>query len=96
MEPGRFSFFRQRNRPLPPLTVGRGAELSTLAARGMVVEAVVHEPLRVGEARLREVPAVLVDARDGSPPASDGLLPLHLFDRVTVDGPGGVIVLEGH
>jgi predicted aspartyl protease len=53
---------------------------------------VVRE-LRVGDARLLDVPAVIVH-RDASGAAVDGLLPLHLFARVTFDGPERRLFIE--
>jgi predicted aspartyl protease len=68
--------------PLPTL-----ATLTTTSGHTDVRMATVHE-LHVGNLLLRDVPAVVAE-RDRSEPAEvDGLLPLHLFDRVTVDGPG--------
>ena len=50
--------------------------------------------LHVGAVILRDVPAVVTE-RDRSEPAEvDGLLPLHLFDRVTVDGPQRLLIVE--
>jgi hypothetical protein len=50
--------------------------------------------LHVGSLRLRDVPAVVAE-RDASEPAEiDGLLPLQLFDRVTVDGPRKRMIVE--
>jgi predicted aspartyl protease len=69
------------------------ATLTTTTGATDVRMATVRE-LRVGALTLRNVPAVLVN-RDRSEPAEiDGLLPLHLFDRVTVDGPGKRLILE--
>jgi hypothetical protein len=41
---------------------------------------------------LTDVPAVVVDDRINA--AADGLLPLHIFARVTVNGPEGKLVIE--
>lgn len=49
--------------------------------------------LRVGDATLRDVPAVIVRREDGAT-AVDGLLPLHLFARVTLDGPERQLFIE--
>ena len=74
--------------PLPTL-----ATLTTTSGHTDVRMATVRE-LHVGRLTLRDVPAV-VAARDRSEPIEvDGLLPLHLFDRVTVDGPGKRLILE--
>jgi len=49
--------------------------------------------LRLGNRLLRDVPAVAIDRTDLRPAEGDGLLPLHLFERVTFDGPGRVLIL---
>jgi len=36
---------------------------------------------------MRDVPAVALDRPNRRPAEGDGLLPLHIFDRVTFDGP---------
>lgn len=69
------------------------ATLTTMSGVTEVRTATLRE-LRVGALTLRDVPAVVTD-RDRSEPADvDGLLPLHLFDRVTVDGPGKRLIVE--
>jgi predicted aspartyl protease len=78
--------------PLTPLP--HRATLTTMSGAKDVSLARLRE-LRVGESRLRDVPAVVV-RRDASEPAeADGLLPLHLFDRVTFDGPRNRLIVEG-
>jgi hypothetical protein len=54
---------------------------------------IVVRELRVGGKILRDVAGVAVDGRDRLPAEGDGLLPLHLFDRVTFDGPSRVLIL---
>jgi hypothetical protein len=49
--------------------------------------------LRLGSTTLTNVTAVVVD-REHNAPAVDGLLPLHLFARVTFDGPGRQLYIE--
>jgi predicted aspartyl protease len=74
------------DRKLAVASTPQVATLRTISAEAAVRVARVPE-LRVGTLTLRDVPAV-VARRDPSEPAEvDGLLPLHLFDRVTVDGP---------
>jgi hypothetical protein len=51
--------------------------------------------LKVGTAMLQNVAAVVVGRNSSEPEEADGLLPLHLFERVTFDGPNGVLILEG-
>ena len=50
--------------------------------------------LQVGALTLRDVPAVVAERDVSEPSEVDGLLPLHLFDRVTVDGPGKRLIVE--
>jgi predicted aspartyl protease len=74
-------------RTVPVQRLTAGATLTTMSAETQVRLARLPE-LRIGDMRLRNVPAVIAK-RDSSEPAEvDGLLPLHLFDRVTLDGPG--------
>ena len=74
--------------PLPTLVT-----LTTMSGQTDVRMATVRE-LHVGSLTFRDVPAV-VARRDRSEPVEvDGLLPLHLFDRVTVDGPGKRLIVE--
>jgi hypothetical protein len=49
--------------------------------------------LRLGNRTMRDVPAVSIERSDPRPAEGDGLLPLHLFERVTFDGPGRVLIL---
>jgi hypothetical protein len=49
--------------------------------------------LRVGSATLMDVPAVIV-GRECDSPSVDGLLPLHIFARVTFNGPERQLFIE--
>jgi predicted aspartyl protease len=62
------------------------ATLRTISGQAAVHMARVPE-LRVGTLTLRDVPAVVARRDPSEPDEVDGLLPLHLFERVTVDGP---------
>ena len=42
---------------------------------------------------MRDVPAVIIERADARPAEGDGLLPLHLFERVTFDGPARLLIL---
>jgi len=78
---------------LPVTRLPALATLTTPSGHTDVRMATVRE-LHVGTLTLRDVPAVVAD-RDRSEPAEvDGLLPLHLFDRVTVDGPRKRLIVE--
>lgn len=79
-------------------TATRGPRATAvLASQGGIrsVPGVVVDELRVGAVRLRNQPAALIESDE--PPASlgDGLLPLHLFSRVTFDLPRGLLIVEG-
>jgi predicted aspartyl protease len=78
---------------LPVTRLPTPAILTTTSGETQVRLARVRE-LRVGGTTLRDVPAALA-RRDRSEPAEiDGLLPLHLFDRVTFDGPEKRLIVE--
>lgn len=78
---------------LPVTRLPTPATLTTTSGETEVRLARVRE-LRVGGTTLRDVPAALA-RRDRSEPAEiDGLLPLHLFDRVTFDGPQKRLIVE--
>ena len=80
--------------PALPVTSGPSlATLTTMSGQTDVRMATVRE-LRVGSLTLRDVPAVVAERDRSEPVEVDGLLPLHLFDRVTVDGPGKRLILE--
>ena len=49
--------------------------------------------LRIGDRIVRGLVAVRVDRPNRHPAEGDGLLPLHLFERVTFDGPGRQLIL---
>lgn len=80
-------------RPAPQLLdTGRQVALRTAAASTTGREVIVRELILGGRA-LREVPAVVVERPQRRPAEGDGLLPLHLFERVTFDGPGRRLIV---
>lgn len=80
---------------LPPMAFQPGrVELTSLTAHRTAREARVLE-LLVGPQRLRNVRTVVVGRQPTEPAEHDGLLPLHLFGRVTFDGPRGLLTIEG-
>lgn len=82
------------SRRLPVVTTGETVELWTAVASRSAH--VVRVPiLRVGARTMRDVRGVLVTGEDIRPAVGDGLLPLHFFDRVTIDGPNRLLILEG-
>jgi predicted aspartyl protease len=48
---------------------------------------------QVGASTFRELPAVLLPATSAPAHRGDGLLPLHMFRRVTFDGPAGLLIV---
>lgn len=71
---------------------GETVELSTAEAKRSGRSVRLRE-LRLGNQTMRDVPAVTIDRPDRHPAEGDGLLPLHLFDRVTFDGPARLLIL---
>jgi predicted aspartyl protease len=71
---------------------GVTVELRAAEATGEARQIRVRE-LRLGDRTLRDVPAVAIDRPDRRPAEGDGLLPLHLFERVTFDGPARLLIL---
>jgi hypothetical protein len=84
--------FARRGRALPALTPLDVTRLRTLAGQ-QVVRKVLVDSLPLGNIVLRDHQAVVLE---GTPemPLGDGLLALHEFSRVTVNGPEGYLVLE--
>jgi predicted aspartyl protease len=88
-----FVLFARNARRLPaatPLDVG---VLSTLAGHTLV-RRVLLDQLRIGDIVLRDQRAVVVQQPGPSMAFGDGLLPLHVFDRVTFNGPARYLVIE--
>jgi len=78
---------------LPVTRLPASATLTTMTGDSEVRLATLRE-LRVGALTLRDVPAVVAERDRSEPSEVDGLFPLHLFDRVTVDGPGKRLIVE--
>jgi hypothetical protein len=86
--------FERHGHPALPISLAPGlADMATLNQRQAVRPAWVGE-LRVGFAILRNLPAVVVHRSGSASSEGDGLLPLHLFDRVTFSGPEGLLIVE--
>ena len=78
---------------LPVTRLPASATMTTTSGATEVRLAKVRE-LSVGTLMLRDVPAVVADRDRSEPDDVDGLLPLHLFDRVTIDGPRQRMIVE--
>jgi hypothetical protein len=92
--------FRHRDLPLPAWSAGGAeVEVATLLERRSVQRVTLRE-LRVGTSILLRLPAIVVAgenngrAEPDDSPLCDGLLPLHLFERVTFDGPRRLMFVE--
>lgn len=85
-------FNPERRGPAWARHTGRIVEVETAAGRGTAMEVVLSQ-LRIGARTLRDVRAVAIDRPAFHPADSDGLLPVHLFERVTFDGPGRMLFL---
>jgi predicted aspartyl protease len=72
--------------PLQVLETGQTVELASVNASGAARHVKIRE-LRVGSRRYRGVTAVVIPRPDHDPAEGDGLLPLHVFEQVTFDGP---------
>lgn len=78
--------FGRAGRTLPPLTPLDIGVLRTMSGHQMVRRVLLDE-FDVGDIRLRDQTAVLVQRTDADAPDGDGLLPLHVFARVTFNAP---------
>ena len=58
-----------------------------------LVRSVVIDELKIGPSTFKDMPAGLVKPEDSPAYRCDGLLPLHIFGRVTFDGPGRRLIL---
>jgi predicted aspartyl protease len=86
--------YRRPDHRVPGLTgTSETVWLDTLSGRAPARRVSLRE-LRVGPLSLRDTPAVLVDLHADGASDADGLLPLHLFDRVTFDGRRRLLVLS--
>jgi hypothetical protein len=59
-----------------------------------LVRRVRIDELIVGNARLRDAPAVIVDTGESAEIMGDGLLPLHVFSRVTFNVRERYLIVE--
>ena len=78
--------------PLDVLETGQMVEFSVSDATTRARRVKIRE-LRLGSRRIRNLAAVAITRTDLDPAEGDGLLPLHLFERVTFDGPARLLIL---
>jgi len=90
---GSFVLFDARGRAITTIPESSATvELST-AHRTQTARPVRVRELRVGDRIMRNVPAVTIERAERHPAEGDGLLPLHLLERVTFDGPGRFLIV---
>jgi hypothetical protein len=85
-------FFLRPNTPLPSRTPLDTVGLRTLSG-GRLLRRVLMDRIDVGSVTLTNQFATLVDKPGTDHPVEDGLLPLHLFTRVTLNGPEGYMTV---
>jgi predicted aspartyl protease len=81
-----------RDNPALQLAAGRPVGVKSLTGSRAVRSAIVRT-LQIGPTILKDVPAVIVERECGAS-AVDGLLPLHMFERVTFNGPARQLLIE--
>jgi predicted aspartyl protease len=86
--------FHEEGRDPPALqfAAGKPVGLESLTGSRAARSAIVRT-LQVGSTILKDVPAVIVERERGAS-AVDGLLPLHMFERVTFNGPARQLLIE--
>lgn len=85
-----FQMANQRNPNI--VDTGETLELATADASRPARYVRLRE-LRLGGRIMRDLPAVTIERDDLRPAEGDGLLPLHLFERVTFDGPARLLIV---
>jgi predicted aspartyl protease len=89
---GSLVLFDRDGAGLPPMTAdAEQVRLDTLHGHSLA-RSVRIDRFRVGGATFKDLPAVVLKGTS-SAYSGDGLLPLHIFDRVTFDGPGGRLIV---
>jgi Aspartyl protease len=86
--------FERRGRPIHPAFPSLAPlDLATLGFRKPVRQVLLDE-IRLGLGALRDVPAAIVPRPAATAAEGDGLLPLHVFERVTLDGPARLLTVS--
>lgn len=88
-----FVLFARDGQTLPQMTTLDTVGLRTLSGE-RPARRVMLEALAVGEIQLRNQMALVVDDGETDAALADGLLPLHLFARVTFNGPQRLLIVE--
>jgi hypothetical protein len=90
---GGLLLFESAGRELPAMRADGGLVRIDSFQGSRMGRSVVIDKFRVGRATFEDMPAVLVKRSDSPAHLGDGLLPLHIFGRVTFDGPGRRLIL---
>ena len=90
---GGLLLFESAGRTLPAMRADGGLVRVDSFQGSRLARSVVIDELRIGASTFQDMPAVLVKATESPAYRSDGLLPLHIFGRVTFDGPGRRLIL---
>jgi len=85
--------FESAGRELPAMRSDGGLVRVDSFQGSRAARSVVIDEFKVGPSIFQDLPAVLVKRADSPAYRSDGLLPLHIFGRVTFDGPGRRLIL---
>jgi predicted aspartyl protease len=89
----RLVLFARARQTLRAVDVGASGTLRSTAGT-RTVSAVRIEDLLIGNVALQGVLAAVVPDTGAHPAMEDGLLPLHLFERVTVDAPARALFVQ--
>lgn len=84
--------FARAGRKLPPMTPLDILLLRTVSGQRLG-RRVLLDDFRAGDLRLQDQVAALVPRADADAVDGDGLLPLHIFSRVTFNGPEGYLAI---
>jgi predicted aspartyl protease len=90
---GGLLLFESAGRELPAMRADGGVVRIDSFHGTRVARSVVIDELKIGPSTFHDMPAVLVKSANTPAYRSDGLLPLHIFGRVTFDGPGRRLIL---
>ncbi|HEX8027251.1 MAG TPA: aspartyl protease family protein [Vicinamibacterales bacterium] len=90
---GGLLLFQSAGRTLPAMKPGGGlVRIDSFQGSRMARRMVIDE-LRIGPSLFQDLPVVVIESSNSPASAGDGLLPLHIFGRVTFDGPGRRLIL---
>ena len=90
---GGLLLFESQGRVLPAMRADGGLVRVDSFQGSRTARSVVIDEFRVGGATFQEMRAVVVKRADSPAFRTDGLLPLHIFGRVTFDGPGRRLIV---